>query len=32
MGSSRHEAIVKAINNARWFWEVIVDEALLAIS
>ncbi len=32
MGSSRHEAIVNAIGNVRRFWEVIVDEALSAIS
>ncbi len=32
MGSSRHEAIVKAIGDARRFWEAIVDEALSAIS
>ena len=32
MGSSRHEAIVKAIGDARRFWEVIVVEALSAIS
>ena len=32
MGLSRHEAIVKAIGDARRFWEAIVDEALSAIS
>ncbi len=33
MGSSRHEAIVKAIGNVRQlFWEAIVNEALSAIS
>ncbi len=33
MGSSRHEAIVKAIVDVRQsFWEAIINKALLAIS